>query len=251
MEAGYLKEVVIVDDEVNATAYLENMLLKYKDIRIKKVFNDSKQALSFLIVEDCDILFLDIDMPNIGGIYIAELMLSIHPEMKICFVTAFDEFAVKAFEMSAIDYILKPYTKERLENCLKKLQRVKFKKEVIQELSDCYDYDLEVICGNVDEDIVLINYDEIYYMETIPGGVSIHCKDKQYRGNKPLNFYEEKLKNCSFFRTHKCFLVNLSKVSKLRPRINYTYDMFFKDFVDVVPISRSKVKELKTVLKQL
>ena len=73
----------------------------------------------------------------------------------------------------------------------------------------------------------------------------IHTRDHVFRGNKTLNFYEEKLKKNSFFRTHKCYLANLSRADRFRPRINYTYDMYFKDISDVILISRNKVKELK------
>ena len=110
------------------------------------------------------------------------------------------------------------------------------------------DYALNIICGYNDEDVVLINTQDVYYFETVQSNVFIHTKSKVYRGNKPLSFYEEKLKPLYFFKTHKCFLVNLSKVDRFSPRINYTYDLFFKDIEDRIPLSRTNVKALKNYL---
>ncbi|WP_410496212.1 LytTR family DNA-binding domain-containing protein [Cellulosilyticum sp. ST5] len=244
-------KVVIVDDEINATDYLVYQLQVYQEIEIKAVFNDACKALAYLLKNPCDVLFLDIDMPNISGIYIAEQITGLYSDIKVCFVTAYNEFAVKAFELSAIDYILKPYTKERLELSLDRLK--KYTGEVNQslnQLSDEYHYDLEMICGYDEENIILINYHEIFYIETLQGSLFIHTKDKIYKGNKTLNFYEEKLNKRAFFRTHKCYLANLSKVDRFKPRINYTYDMYFKEIKDVIPISRNKVKEMKLFFNQ-
>lgn len=238
---------VIIDDEKNAAMKLYSLIEDYAAITVVNIFTDPCEGLRWLIKESIDLLFLDIDMPNISGIYIAELLSELQPEIKICFVTAFDDFAIKAFEINALDYILKPCTKERLNSCISKLARISMKKKELEVVSDSSPYDLDIICGYDNENIVLLNYSDIYYIETVQGGTEIHCKDTTYRGNKALSFYEDKLKKKSFFRTHKCYLVNLSKVDKFRPRINYTYDMFFRESKEIVPVSRNKVRELKAV----
>lgn len=238
---------VIIDDEKNAAMQLYSLIEDYAAITVINIFTDPCEGLRWLIKESIDLLFLDIDMPNISGIYIAELLAELQPEIKICFVTAFDDFAIKAFEINALDYILKPCTKERLNSCIGKLAGIANKKKELEVVSDSSTYDLDIICGYDNENIVLLNYSDIFYIETVQGGTEIHCKDKTYKGNKALNFYEDKLKKKAFFRTHKCYLVNLSKVDKFRPRINYTYDMFFRESKEIVPVSRNKVRELKAV----
>lgn len=238
---------VIIDDEKNAAMQLYSLIEDYAAITVVNIFTDPCEGLRWLIKESIDLLFLDIDMPNISGIYIAELLAELQPEIKICFVTAFDDFAIKAFEINALDYILKPCTKERLNSCIGKLAGIANKKKELEVVSDNSTYDLDIICGYDNENIVLLKYSDIMYIETVQGGTEIHCKDKTYKGNKALNFYEDKLKKKAFFRTHKCYLVNLSKVDKFRPRINYTYDMFFRESKEIVPVSRNKVRELKAV----
>ena len=104
---------VIIDDEKNAAMQLYSLVEDYAAITVVNIFTDPCEGLRWLIKESIDLLFLDIDMPNISGIYIAELLSELQPEIKICFVTAFDDFAIKAFEINALDYILKPCTNER------------------------------------------------------------------------------------------------------------------------------------------
>lgn len=238
-------KVVIIDNEINALNYLVNILKDNEDITIEKTFEDSVEALIYLIKNPCDILFLDIEMPNINGIYLAEQIINLHAKIKICFVTAFNDFAVKAFELNAIDYILKPYSKGRVEECLNKIRSSKTKEYNISSLSNECKYELDIICGFKDDDVVLLSYGDIFYFDILNRKVLIHTKNNVYEGNKTLNFYEEKLKKHSFFRTHKCYIVNLTKIAKFTSKINYNYDMYFKAIDDIVPLSRSKVKELK------
>lgn len=238
--------IVVVDNEWNAMNYLINILKGYEELTIQKTFTDSVEALVYLIKNPTDAVFLDIEMPNINGMYLAEQIIQIYPDTKICFVTAYHDFAVKAFEINAIDYILKPYSETRIADCIKKMKVTQADNHKIINISDAYKYELDLICGFDEEDVVLIGFQDVYYIEVTNRNIYIHTKDKIYKGNKTLNFYADKLCNRSFFRTHKCYIVNLEKISRFKPRINYTYDMYFKEIPDVVPLSRNKVKELKT-----
>ncbi|WP_271712388.1 LytR/AlgR family response regulator transcription factor [Anaeromicropila herbilytica] len=238
-------KIVIVDNEKNALNYMVDIIKDYDNISLEKVFLDPIEALVYLLKNPIDALFLDIEMPSINGMYLAEQVLNVYPNTKICFVTAFNDFAVKAFEMNAVDYILKPFQKERIDSALYKMRLQNEIHNSVERLSNEYKYELDIICGFDDEDVVLIPFYDIYYFEVVNRLIYIHTKDKIYRGNKTLCFYEDKLKKRNFFRAHKCYIVNLEKVSKFKPRINYTYDMFLKDSNDVVPLSRGKVKELK------
>lgn len=248
-------KVVIVDDEINSVNYISENLKRYEGVEVLKTFTDPLDALAFLIRNECDLLFLDIEMPGISGLYIAEQVVLLKPKTKFCFISAYNEGALKAFELNALDYIQKPFDKERFDICIKRYLASENNNDSISEreqrtlaLSDvnqAVDYSLNMICGYDDENIVIINIVDIYYFEVINSVVYIHTKSNVYRANKPLSFYEEKLKEHYFFKTHKSYLVNLSKADHFSPRITYTYDMFFKDIEDVVPVSRSKVKELK------
>ncbi|MEY8353898.1 LytTR family DNA-binding domain-containing protein [Lachnospiraceae bacterium 54-53] len=238
-------QTVIIDDEKNSIEYLEGILKKQDEFIVVASFSNSKEGFSYLLKQPCEVLFLDIDMPEINGIYIAEQISSLYPDIRICFVTAHNAYAVKAFELNAVDYLLKPFTEERLNRCLDKLRSSRSSHKALQEISDNYQYNLDMVCGFHDDNIMLISSSDIFYIEVLQSVCIIHTRDKTYRGNKTLNFYEEKLKKKFFFRTHKCYLANLSKVDRFCPRINYTYDMYFKEIPDVILLSRNKVKELK------
>lgn len=239
---------VIVDDEQVALNYFREKIAQYEDIVITKAFTDSVEAMVYLLKHPCDVLFLDIEMPTINGIYLAEQVIDMYPDTRICFVTAYNEYAVRAFELNAVDYILKPYVKERFEKTLEKLrQHETSRPELIAKISEEAKYELEIVCAFDEEDIVLLPYTDIYYFEVVDRTVLIHIKDKVYRGNKNLNFYENKLCGKSFYRTHKSYIVNLEKVMKIKARINYTYDVLFRDIKDIVPLSRSKIKDLKQI----
>ena len=248
--------VVIVDDELNSVEYIKEQLEDYDQCEVQATFTDPVEALAYLIRTECDLLFLDIEMPGISGLYIAEQVALLRPDTRFCFISAHNEGAVKAFELNALDYIQKPFTKERFDKCIRRYLDSSEKDNAIKrsrnaqidalsDVNQAIDYSLNMVCGYQDENIVIINISDIYYFEVSNSIVFRHTKDKVYRGNKTLAFYEEKLERQYFFKTHKSFLVNLSKVDHFSPRISYTYDMFFKDLKDVVPVSRSKVKELK------
>lgn len=117
----------------------------------------------------------------------------------------------------------------------------------VTSISQGTDY-FNFICGYKEDEIILIDYNDIFYLETSNRKVHIHTKHGVYYGNKSLDFYENKLNSLAFFRCHKSYIVNLGKIHKFSPSINYTYDMYFKECKEVVPLSRGKVKELKSLL---
>lgn len=243
-------KTVIVDNEKNAADYLKELLETFSEITIERVFYDSVEAMAYLTKNPCDVIFLDIEMPSINGIYIAEEVSLLFPETKICFITAYQQFAAKAFELNAIDYIVKPYSRERLEQALHKVGSLnETSYSILSTIDQQENLQLDIICGYDEDEINLLSYHDIYYIEADGRYLWIHTREKKYRGNKTLNYYEEKLKRNSFFRSYKSILVNMEKLSKLRPRINYTYDILFHDIDDIVPISRTKVKQLKEYLE--
>jgi two-component system LytT family response regulator len=238
-------DVVIVDDEINAVNEVCELLKKHTDLNVKKVFTDSSHALSFLTKNKTDILFVDIEMPVVNGILIAQVVKQSFLDTKICFITAYDEYAVKAFEINATDYILKPCSQKRFDDTVEKLINTAYSSnsETDESLND-----LDIVCGFLEDEVILINYSDIYFIEKLERKILIHTKDKVYDGNKPLRFYEERLNKKKFFRCHKCYLVNLKKINKFVQRINYTYDMIFKDYPKKIPLSRQKAILLKRYL---
>ncbi len=116
-----LIQAIIIDDEELSSIYLKHMLQNYPNICIKKTYMNEEHILADLRKDKVDVVFLDIEMPGINGIDLAEEILSLQPSIHIVFVTAHSEYAVKAFELNSVDYLLKPVTSERLEITIKRL----------------------------------------------------------------------------------------------------------------------------------
>lgn len=114
---------VLVDDELSALTYLERVLLKIDDVTIVGKYINPYEAIAQVKHDKPDIVFLDIEMPGISGIEVAESIQSSFPEAHIIFITAYDEFAVKAFELNAVDYILKPIKPDRLHKTLQRVSK--------------------------------------------------------------------------------------------------------------------------------
>ncbi len=240
-------KIIAVDDNHHALEFIKSCLTCIQDIYLE-VFSQPVEALLYLLKNPVDLVLLDIDMPSISGVYLAEQLLQVYPNIQVCFITAYNEYAIEAFELNAIDYILKPYSKERL---LETIHRVRVNKPIQadwKDMSDKLTTRLDMICVMDNENIIILNYNTIYYLEMMDRKVQVHSTSGIYSATKPLSFYEDKLRDHSFFRTHKSYIVNLNKVARILPRINYTYDLYFHDIEDCIPVSRKNIKTLKELL---
>ncbi|WP_309121770.1 response regulator [Paenibacillus sp.] len=115
-------KVVLIDDELLALTYLEHQLRNIADIDIAGKFVDPGKGTAFILDHDVDVAFLDIHLPEVNGVELAERLLERKPKLNIVFCTAYDEYAIKAFELNALDYVMKPVGKERLTITLKRIQ---------------------------------------------------------------------------------------------------------------------------------
>jgi len=114
---------IIIDDEIGAITILENYIARISYLELKESFRNSVKALNYLLSAEnnnIDIVFLDIDMPELDGMQIAEILKDRY--VKVIFTTAYSEYAVKSYEKNAIDYLLKPFSFERFDKCLDKLK---------------------------------------------------------------------------------------------------------------------------------
>lgn len=119
---GIILKVLLIDDELNALNYLEAMLKPHSDIQVMGKYTDAGAAIHQLGIERIDLIFLDIEMGFFHGIDIAEELVNLYPKLEIVFITAHSEFAVEAFELDAIDYLLKPVNATRLEETIRRVQ---------------------------------------------------------------------------------------------------------------------------------
>lgn len=235
---------VIVEDEFPAREELKYFLSKHKDIHLEKEFESPIDALKYLQDTKVDGIFLDINMPELDGMSLGKILTKLNPQMKIVFITAYRDFAADAFEIHAFDYLLKPYSEERINEVLSSL--VSFsenEEEPAKEIGKVNK--ITVFSG---EKMVVISLDEIYYIEVIDKESKIYTKDSVYTSKFKISKWEEMLPKPKFYRTHRSYIVNLDIVKEVEPWFNGTYILKIKDLSFKVPVSRNNVKEFKELL---
>lgn len=223
---------LIVDDERLARKELTLMLKDYTDINILGEAGSVNTALDIIKDTQPDVIFLDIQMPGCSGF---TLLDKINPNIKIIFVTAFDEYAIRAFEVNALDYLLKPVNPLRLKNSI---DRLLSNKPVKQLFSRKFSYDdiiflhlnsqmrffkiCSIICINASGD-----YTEIITSDNIKG-----------LSSKALREWESRLPENHFIRIHRSSIINLHYIQKIDEWFNHSYQIYLKGIGKPLTMSR-------------
>lgn len=231
----------IVDDERPARSELKHQLMQLIPGAVIQEGDSGAAALEMAEQEKYELFFLDINLGDINGTVLVNALRGMQPGMKIIFVTAYGEYAVKAFELGIDDYVLKPYDKKRLEKVLERCSKV----SEAEEQRVCVNR-LAISSGSktIFEDIA-----NIAYIETYNRGCMIHASGKEYYEGKPIGEYEKKLVAARFFRCHKSYLISLDKVKEVFPWGNNSFGVKMQGFEDnILPVGREKVKVLRQLL---
>jgi len=247
---------ILIDDEEVAITQLEYLLKQYPEIHVQATFTDPVTALEKVNLYQPNLIFLDIKMPEINGLVVAEEIMQILPETYIVFVTAYDEYALNAFDYNAIDYILKPVTVKRIDRTIQKvvtnLSGGKLKPTLASKLSkitQTHDSGFNKIIGVEEEGkIILLNPCDVIMFTPRGHGAIIHTQNKTYYTKRSMNYWEERLAEYNFFRCHKSYLVNFDKIEKILPMFNNTYLLKVHNSPNEIPVSRNKAKELSKIL---
>jgi two-component system LytT family response regulator len=229
---------IIVEDEYPAREELKYFINKFSDISIVDEFDNSLDALDFLKSNFVDVIFLDINMPGVDGMSMAKITKKLRNSPKFVFITAYPEYAVDAFEIEAFDYILKPYSEERIISTLKKLER--------------NSEDEERSNGKValkdGGKIVLKNKNDIYFCKANGKDTLVYTKDQVYKINIGISEYLKILNDSNFIRTHKSYIVNINKIKEIIPWFNNTYNIKFEDIKEEAYVSKNFIKNFKNKL---
>jgi two-component system, LytTR family, response regulator len=245
-----MNKVVIIDDEPLARSLVVEFLQQHSSIEIAAECNDGFQGVKAIMQHKPDLIFLDIQMPKINGFEMLELLDS---TPSVIFTTAFDEYAIKAFEANAIDYLLKPFSKERFDLAIKKWIEKKNTTSSEKNIQDL----LENATKQPDErnrivvkngsDIRIVPVADVTYIEAYDDYVKIFTKDTYYLKKKTMNYYEQVLDSSHFFRTHRSYIINLQELTKIEPLEKNTYVVLLKNGKRI-PLSRTGYSKLKETL---
>jgi two-component system LytT family response regulator len=196
---------IIVDDEPPATRILENYISKVSFLEQVGVFNDSLKALEFLNTQKVDVIFLDIQMPQLTGLQISKI---ISKDIKVIFTTAYPDFALEGFELNAIDYLLKPISFERFYQAVSKLN-IEPKIEISSHGNSSGFIFVKTDGKNKFRKLFL---EEILYVESLQNYVCIHTLKQQIITHSSLKNVIESLPKNEFVQIHKSHVVSLKQI---------------------------------------
>ncbi|MEH7452472.1 LytR/AlgR family response regulator transcription factor [Gottfriedia acidiceleris] len=237
-------KALIVDDEPLARDELAYLLKRSKAVEIVGEADSIRSTLEFIQIEEVDVVFLDIQLADESGLELAQKLQDLNHQPAIVFATAFDEYALNAFDLQAIDYILKPFDEIRIQKTIEKLAKLSMKSIKTEVKKNPPLLKQDKLAISVDERILLITFEEIIYISTQEGKTSVVTDKITYRINEPLINLERKLQNTSFTRVHRSYIVNLDKIIEIQPWFNSTYNLIMNDG-EKVPVSRTYTKEIK------
>ncbi len=241
----FMKSIIIEDEELSREL-IKNFLKDQPDIQIIRECENGFEGIKAINELNPDLVFLDIQMPKLNGFEMLEL---IDQSPEIIFITAHNEYAIRAFEMNAVDYLLKPYSKDRLLNAIDKArQRIltgqkaqeKVNRLIQQPLTDF----LERIVVKSGSKIRVIPVDRIVYLEAQDDYVMIYTDEGKYLKKGTMKYFEEHLHDTSFVRVHRSYIVKIDQVSMIEPYSKENYIMKLKNGARI-RISRKGLKNIR------
>lgn len=238
---------ILIDDEPLARDIIKYYLADHPEIEIVAECKDGFDGLKAIAQFEPDLIFLDVQMPKISGFEMLEL---VERRPNVIFTTAFDEFAIKAFDVNAIDYLLKPIEKERFDQAVKKLiSKSQTGNTDTSELLNTPGNPVQSsrVVVKVDRSIKIIPTSEIHYFEADDDQVKISTADGAYFKNKTMSFFEQTLDAAQFIRVHRSYIINLNQVSKIELKEKENYVVLLKSGL-WLPVSKSGYMKLKASL---
>ncbi len=249
--------ILIADDEQPARNKMKRLLSKFEDVEVVSVAENGLEALEQIHKEKPDLVFLDIEMPGMNGLEVAE-NIDLEEMPAVVFATAYSEHAIKAFEINAIDYLLKPFNEERLRATIDKVQenradsaldREKFTEILRTELAE----DIKTPFSNkvpipTRDRYKLVDYNDVICIEVEERSVRLFSQERSYLLNHTLDTFERKLPADMFFRVNRSCIIGLKHVKEIVIWFGNRFKIILSNDKEVIS-SREKSKILKQVLK--
>jgi len=244
-------KAIIIDDEPLARDIIKEYLKPYTSIEIIEECGDGFEGVKAIAKHQPDLIFLDVQMPKINGFEMLEL-LSAHPA--VIFTTAFDEYAIKAFETHAIDYLLKPFSKERFDAAIQECMQHLKNKEAIPPLKDLISEELPLspeqhsrVVVKTGNNIRIIPMQEIMYLQADDDYVKIFTKDGSFLKKKTISYFEKVMDSLQFVRVHRSYIIQVQQVTRIEPYENEGHIAILKSGAKI-PISKTGYPKLRAIL---
>ncbi|MFJ8069444.1 LytR/AlgR family response regulator transcription factor [Peribacillus sp. NPDC096447] len=246
-----MMKAFIVEDEPLARDELKYLLKRSRQVEVVGEADGIEDAMRDISRLKPELVFLDIELADGNGLHLAKQLAELDPAPSLIFATAYDEFALQAFELYAFDYLLKPFNEKRIRQTLDKLMKQrqigKDESRTAAPASRTAVEQTGKLAVVIDDRIVLIERDHILFIGLMEGKTIIKTEENEYKIGDPLIVLEKKLDKRSFLRVHRGFIVNVIHISEIQPWFNSTYNLIMSDGSNI-PVSRTYVKELKQLI---
>ena len=238
-------KVIIIDDEPLARSIIKEYLQAYPNISVAEECNDGFEGIKAIQQHQPDLIFLDIQMPKINGFEMLELIDN--PPLVI-FTTAFEEYAIKAFDAHAADYLLKPFSKERFDKAIQKmlLQKNNTAQAVVSTALQTPTASNRIVVKDNGK-IKIIPLAQVQYIEAADDYVKIHTADGNFLKKKTMQYFEDSLPQQEFIRIHRSYIVNAQLITRITPYEKESHLALLTTGVQV-PVSKAGYSKLKMVL---
>lgn len=247
-----MKRALIIDDEPLARMVVQEYLMPYTDIQVLQECGDGFEGIKAIMQHQPDLIFLDVQMPKINGFEMLEL---VDQAPQVIFTTAFDEYAIKAFEAHAVDYLLKPFSRERFNKAVEKFmaqsaatsaQPQKQTEELLETVAQSPGQH-ERIVVKTGTKVKIIPVQDVEYLSADDDYVSIHTAEGAFLKNKTMSFFEQTLDARQFVRVHRSYIISIPQITRIDPYEKDAHLAILKSGARI-PVSRSGYAKLKQVL---
>jgi two-component system LytT family response regulator len=243
---------LIVDDEAPARERLKRLLADIEGVELIGEAEGGVQAVEMIERERPDLVLLDIQMPGLDGFGVIE---ALEDPPLVIFVTAYDEYAIRAFEVNALDYLLKPFSRERLEKAVRRAQEALTEEQdfamrlgpLLESLATQGRYLTRLAVRDRDR-IRVLDVDEMDWIDVEDEQVMVHVGDRAYLIRRTLTELEARLDPAHFFRAHRAAIVNLSRVKEVIPWFKGSHKLRLTTGAEV-ELSRARARALRKILR--
>ncbi len=244
-----MSKALIIDDEPLSREIVKAYLRSFPEIEVIQECGDGFEGVKAIQQHTPDLIFLDIQMPKITGFEMLEL---IEQKPAVIFITAYDSFAIKAFEANAVDYLLKPVAEDRFRTAI-----LKWKSQITPGSPEPMERVLSTmatagvqqnrIVVKTGSKVKIIPAHDILYLEADDDFVKIYTAEGSFLKNKTMSFYEQSLDAAQFVRVHRSYMVQINQITKIEPYQKETHLAILRDGKQI-PVSKTGYAKLKTIL---
>ncbi len=243
---------IIIDDERPAREEIKYLLSKRSNFLIVGEGENGVDAMNLITNKGADVVFCDINMPVLNGIDFAKMLLEKNLDVELIFVTAYDDYAISAFELSALDYLLKPINDERFDKAMDRLEARFNEKESTSDkykkLLSAYklpEKKVDNLCLYREGLLCPVKLSEIIYIHSEEKIVYFYTEKGVFESSKSLTEIEEVLNERDFFKCHRSYIINWNYIEAIIPWFNRTYRVKLENIDEEIPVSRSNTNKLK------